>query len=180
LEHNQLVGCCTDFKGREREMMKKALINDLGGKVLHYAEAVKTARGIEVRHSVEVRPCVIVGLNEKEAVRLMNEIGALVAGAKIKEIEMLSGDSDYISLGNEGTCESDDQKREVKLGLDWRKSAEEKLRSVMGTGEVVVIFFLVPTFSHGTHYGVVTGRVVSIEKTGATLKVVVETMEEEK
>jgi hypothetical protein len=109
----------------------------------------------------------------------MNEIGALVAGAKIKEIEMLSGDSDYISLGNEGTCESDDQKREVKLGLTWRKSAEEKLRSVMGTGEVVVIFFLVPTFSHGTHYGVVTGRGVSIEKTGATLKVVGRTMEGE-
>ncbi len=138
-------------------MMKKALINDLGGKVLHYAEAVKTARGIEVRHSVEVRPCVIVGLNEKEAVRLMNEIGALVAGAKVKEIDMLGGDSDYISLGE-----------------------EEKLRSVMGTGEVVVIFFLVPPFNHGIHYGVVTGRVMSIDKTGDTLKVVVETMEGEK
>ena len=161
-------------------MMKKALINDLGGKVLHYAEAVKTSRGIEVKHSVEVRPCVIENLNEREAIRLMNEIGALVAEAKIKEIEMLSGNADYISLGNEGTCESDDQKREVKLGLTWRKSAEEKLRSVMGTGEVVVIFFLVPPFNHGIHYGVVTGRVMSIDKTGDTLKVVVETMEGEK
>lgn len=82
-------------------MMKKALINDLGGKVLHYAEAVKTSRGIEVKHSVEVRPCVIGNLNEKEAIRLMNEIGALVAGAKVKEIDMLGGDSDYISLGEE-------------------------------------------------------------------------------
>ncbi len=64
--------------------LQKVLINDLGGKVLHYAEAVKTARGIEVKHSVEVRPCVIVDLTEKEAVRLMNEIGALVARARVQ------------------------------------------------------------------------------------------------
>ncbi len=79
-------------------MVKKALVNDLGGKVLHYAEATKTSKGIEVRHSVEVRPCVIGNLTEREAVRLMNEIGALVAGAKVKKIEMLSGESNVRKL----------------------------------------------------------------------------------
>jgi len=59
--------------------LKKALIRDAGN-VSHYVEAVKGAAGIELKHSVVVRPCVVEVPTEKQAEKLVNELAALLGG----------------------------------------------------------------------------------------------------
>jgi len=59
--------------------LKKALIRDAGN-VSHYVEAVKGPAGIELKHSVVVRPCVVGGLTERQAEKLVNELAALLGG----------------------------------------------------------------------------------------------------
>lgn len=63
--------------------LQKALIKEVG-MVNHYAEAVTTERGIVVKHSVSVRPCLITGLTEGQAERLVNSLAALLNEAKAK------------------------------------------------------------------------------------------------
>jgi hypothetical protein len=60
--------------------LKKVLIRDAGN-VSHYVEAVKGPAGIELKHSVVVRPCVVEGLTERQAERLVNELAALLVRA---------------------------------------------------------------------------------------------------
>jgi len=62
-----------------KNSLKKALIRDTGN-VSHYVEAVRGAAGIELKHSVVVRPCVVEGLTEHQAEKLVNELAALLRG----------------------------------------------------------------------------------------------------
>lgn len=54
--------------------LKKVLIRDAGN-VSHYVEAVKGPAGIELKHSVVVRPCVVEGLTGRQADKLVKRAG---------------------------------------------------------------------------------------------------------
>lgn len=62
-----------------KNSLKKALIRDTGN-VSHYVEAVKGSAGIELKHSVVIRPCVVEGLTGRQADKLVNELAALLGG----------------------------------------------------------------------------------------------------
>jgi len=60
---------------------RRALVSDTG-KARHYVEAVRTADGMTLRHSVVIMACTLNNLTERQAEKLTNEITSLLRGGK--------------------------------------------------------------------------------------------------